>query len=465
MIENKIIQTKFPLIPIMLVIMLLSLLLGTFHVAFNGIVHCTNKEVINITTSAIGMLISLILFLNIAQDNIRKPKPTFLFLLCIFTLFFVLFSDFLSWSYKPTIPLTYKYIFDSNIYIFDILFLFCYNLYLKCYLDVKYKLLNITFLISNIIFVLSLILIITNFKTQIFFFYEDGWYTRSPTFWISYIYIFYVITTNFILTIFFSKQSLHRKLAFLQITIITIIPIIFHLKKYGFAFTEFGFFISTFVIYANVQIEERVELEKKRSELLQAQTDVTLSQIQPHFIYNSLATISALCDFDPLLAQNAVDRFASYLRMNLYSIKSKDNIPFNKELEHIQTYLWLEQLRFENRLKVKYDIQFSDFEIPPLSVQPIVENAVKHGICKKPDGGTVTIISTKDDNNYLIIVKDDGIGFSLKKYQSENQHSIGMNSVKERIEQICKGSVKFESEINKGTKVTISIPIKKVSIK
>ena len=82
------------------------------------------------------------------------------------------------------------------------------------------------------------------------------------------------------------------------------------------------------IIYAYVQVEERGELIKKKNELTSVRTDVMLSQIQPHFLYNSLATISSLCDFDPLMAQNATDRFAAYLRMNLYQKKISMDIQF-----------------------------------------------------------------------------------------------------------------------------------------
>lgn len=126
-------------------------------------------------------------------------------------------------------------------------------------------------------------------------------------------------------------------------------------------------------------------------------TSIMLSQIQPHFLYNSLVVIRQLCREDPRLAEETVDEFACYLRGNLDSLRLKHPISFEKEMRHTQTYLAIEQKRFGHRLKVIYKVQFKDFSLPALTLQPIVENAVRYGVTKKKEGGTVTISVDKAD--------------------------------------------------------------------
>lgn len=141
-----------------------------------------------------------------------------------------------------------------------------------------------------------------------------------------------------------------------------------------------------------LQAAHAQEMEKQ---LLQSKISIMLSQIQPHFLYNSLTAIRQLCDIDPQKAKQAVTLFARYLRGNTESLTTAHCIPFEKELEHVKSYLALEQIRFEDELQVEYDIQAHGFLLPSLSLQPLVENAVRHGVSKKAGGGKVTIRTTE----------------------------------------------------------------------
>lgn len=453
-------KRKIIYIPVSIILFTL-ILMCPFYLMAIGTGHIRTFLLINVAFSFIAMIISAILFTAIAVEKVFEPKQSLSFQLCWLAMFFYLFSIFLKWTYRPNVHQYTKYIIDTNVYLMTHTFLFAYKKYLKETLSKKTKLFTILEITGDILFYLSLIIIITNPFTRILSYYENAAYQRSPNFWIFYIFIFYVLFTNILFTVLYSTKSIEKKITFSCITVSAFFPIIYHLNHYGVALTEQTLFLSLFLIYINVQKEEQIELEQKRTELTQAQMDIMLSQIQPHFVYNSLATISALCDFDPKLAQNAVERFSNYLKMNLYSIKCKDNISFKKELEHIQTYLWLEELRFENRLTINYDIKCSDFEIPPLSVQPIVENAVKHGICPKPEGGKITISTDQNEKEYVISVEDNGVGFSVEELEHDNKVHIGTTSVKDRIQYMCHGSVTINSVINKGTTVQIRIPKKR----
>ena len=180
-----------------------------------------------------------------------------------------------------------------------------------------------------------------------------------------------------------------------------------------------------------------------------------MSQIQPHFIYNTLSSISTLIKIDPDKAQAGLDSFTEYLRSNLSAISETGLIPFSDELKHIKTYLALEKMRFEDRLNIVYNIKTKNFKIPPLSIQPIVENAVKHGLMKKIDGGTITIKTTEDDLAYAVEISDDGVGFDVDKLQKSDKKHIGLRNVSYRLATMCHGEMMVHSEINKGTTVMV----------
>ncbi|MBO6163138.1 MAG: histidine kinase [Eubacterium sp.] len=138
--------------------------------------------------------------------------------------------------------------------------------------------------------------------------------------------------------------------------------------------------------YMRENIRIAGERERAEKERFEAEVQVMVSQIRPHFVYNTLSSIAILCDIDPKTAKEAAITFAKYLRVNMDALKQKAPVPFAVELEHLKNYLYIEKLRFADALNVEYDIQTTDFELPILSIQPLAENAVKHGVGMKKYG-------------------------------------------------------------------------------
>ncbi|MBQ8068225.1 MAG: histidine kinase [Solobacterium sp.] len=221
-----------------------------------------------------------------------------------------------------------------------------------------------------------------------------------------------------------------------------------------------GISISLLILHLFVHRRQSESLKEQAILLEQNRNHIVLSQIKPHFIYNSLNTIYYLCEKDPSLAQKAIIEFSDYLRGNLDTIGSDVPVPFERELEHIHHYLYLEKLRFEEELNVVYDIQNIDFTVPALSVQLAVENAVKHGIGRKPGGGTITIASTADETDNIVTVTDDGVGFdtAVLNTPSSGKTHIGIQNMIYRIETISSGKVDIKSAPGEGTCITIRIP-------
>ena len=184
-----------------------------------------------------------------------------------------------------------------------------------------------------------------------------------------------------------------------------------------------------------------------------------LSQIKPHFLHNALTLIIDLCDTAPQKAKEATVEFSRYLRGNMESIDRTGPISFEKELEHTKLYLDIEQMRFAGDLQVRYDIACTGFSLPALTVEPLAENAVRHGVREKPDGrGTVVIATRETPDGYEITVTDDGPGFDPDRLPEDGQMHVGIANVRERLRQIVDGSLEYRSAPGEGTTAIIRIP-------
>ena len=204
--------------------------------------------------------------------------------------------------------------------------------------------------------------------------------------------------------------------------------------------------------------KELLRYQEMQNEMLQMRVSIMVSQIQPHFLYNSLTSIAQLCEKNPSKAKKATIEFSEYLRRNMNSLKEQTPVPFESELKHLETYLSLEKMRFGDELNVEYDIETTDFLIPSLTVQPLVENAVKHGVGMKEDGGTVTIATKEFEDRYEVIVSDDGVGFDTSKKPNDGRTHVGMENVRNRLKTMCNAVLNIESTVGKGTVATIKIP-------
>ena len=186
---------------------------------------------------------------------------------------------------------------------------------------------------------------------------------------------------------------------------------------------------------------------------------IMMSQIQPHFLFNTLSTIQALCRIDPEKASETTEKFGTYLRMNIDSISQSSLIPFRKELEHTRIYADIEMMRFPY-IHISYDIKEDDFELPALSIQPMVENAIRHGVRGRYNG-SVKIMTRGEENEIVIAVIDNGKGFDPEGTEEAGGMHIGIRNVRERIEVLCGGTLEIESEPGKGSTVTIRLPRRK----
>ena len=222
------------------------------------------------------------------------------------------------------------------------------------------------------------------------------------------------------------------------------------------------------IIPRNINAAEKVkELEMQRSrleteknmveaELKESRVAIMLSQIQPHFIYNTLGTIERMCLKDPQKANELVHNFSLYLRGNFSELDSVAPIRFAEELKHIEYYASIEKVRFPD-MSIEYEIEATEFVLPALSVQPLVENAIKHGLMRLETGGTVAIRSYETPTHFCVEVKDDGAGFDPTVRFDEKKH-VGLRNIRGRLKAMVDGDLMLESKPGAGTKAVIMIP-------
>ena len=203
----------------------------------------------------------------------------------------------------------------------------------------------------------------------------------------------------------------------------------------------------------------RLQQEREKQVLLMFKTasNIMLGQMKPHFLYNTLNTIKYLITDDPQKAEFAIVKFSEYLRENMNALSSENFIIFDQELKHIKNYVDIEKLRFGDRITVNYNIENSNFFLPSLSIQPLVENAIKHGITRKLSGGTIDINVKKEDKHFIISIKDDGVGFDTNVL-SLDTGSVAIKNIKERIGVIEGASFDIKSVVNEGSECIIKIP-------
>ena len=204
--------------------------------------------------------------------------------------------------------------------------------------------------------------------------------------------------------------------------------------------------------HAEQQVKNARELSDSRIRLM-------MNQMRPHFIRSALGAIGTAIRQDPDKAYSLLRDFTNYTSFNIESMDSTELIPFREELKHIKAYTNIEQERYRPRVKVEYDIGPDRFEVPPLSIQPYVENAIKHGVWAKKEGGTVCLYTEDAGDAYVIRITDDGVGFNVDSPPPAMRgHGISMKNAAYRLEAQVHGTVRVESIMGQGTSVTVTIP-------
>ncbi|MBP5405034.1 MAG: histidine kinase [Clostridia bacterium] len=415
----------------------------------------TNNAVFNAAVCIMGILILSIHVVNLLLKKEKRKDEKSLLDFFLFTV--IHFATYLTFTLVKIVYTSNAYIigFYTAFYIMNNIEVFMLFKYMRRYLSFPSEKEKYYSLLNLALFSLFVILDVVNIFTGIFFTAESGVYLRSRTMILSQGYQFVIFLLVFVLTLRNNKLNVREKTAFALYCFLPLIAIILQNVFKGYAIAYASIIVAIEVLFFFVNIQKNIDLAKEEEKNKETQIKLMLSQIKPHFIYNSLSAISTLIPLDPEKAQKALDDFTEYLRHNLASLTETRLIPFENELRHIETYVSLEKLRFGNRINAVFDVQVTDFLVPPLAIQPIVENAIKHGILKKLEGGTLILKTYETECAFVVEVADDGVGFDFENVDRDKRDHFGINNIKYRIEKACNGEISVRSEIGKGTSVTV----------
>ena len=209
------------------------------------------------------------------------------------------------------------------------------------------------------------------------------------------------------------------------------------------------------MLFSLILTDSVKEYMRQQQEIARQRASVMVLQMRPHFIYNTLMTIYYLCKQNADKAQQVTLDFTNYLRKNFAAVASEHTVPFNDEMQHVQAYLAVEQAQHEDNLLVEYDIPHTRFRVPPLTLQPLVENAVKYGL--DPNGGALRVfIGTRyTEKSSVITVEDNGPGFDPAAVSNPNS---ALTNIRRRLEMMCGGKLTITPRDGGGTVVRVTIP-------
>ena len=303
------------------------------------------------------------------------------------------------------------------------------------------------------------LLITAQISDSIYIVTEENDYSRGPLYFLllvppvlmTFVNIGYIIIRRDA----FSKAQIK---AFLTFLLIPMACMLIQMFSYGLLMIVIGTAVASLFMFGYLVTDVVAEQIRQKEENAILKTETAVLQMRPHFIYNTMTSIYYLCEQDPMKAQKVTLDFTTYLRKNFNAIAKQDMIPFDEELVHTQAYLAVEQVRFEDTLFIEFHTPHTDFCLPPLTLQPLVENSVKYGV--DPENSVplnITITTSKTKDGSIITIEDTGPG--IDNSEENDQPHTAIRNIQKRLELMCRGTLTIRNRSQgTGTIATIFIP-------
>ncbi len=303
------------------------------------------------------------------------------------------------------------------------------------------------------------LLVVTQFTTVIYAVTPDNVYRRGA--WYPVLLIAPVLLMLLNLLALWRRRAKLTRRQTLAIALYLLIPMgcmIVQMLSYGLLMVVLGSCVAAFCMFLFMLRDQQDRYAEQQKENARQKASIMVLQMRPHFIYNTMTSIYYLCGQDAQRAQSVILDFTSYLRQNFTAIGREDTIPFSEEMEHARAYLAVEKARYEDDLFIAYDTPFTAFRLPPLTLQPIVENAVKHGISPDLEPLSLSISTRRTKEGVEIVVADSGPGFNPA---DDDEPHIALANIRERLEMMCGGALTIAQRVGGGTVVTVRVPLEK----
>ena len=457
MMNSKFIERKYLGCIAAIIVMIIVSIYFNAYVGFEGL---SISYIRDVSVDFMGILVSFILLIGILAESkeAKRNRAMFRMIFVLAVLFFIdTISSYIEGSADYVLAIN---IINTAVFIFEDVLGYTFWTYIREESKLKGKFVLIADRICKIILFANIILDILNIKLGIFFTISStGKYVGGPFQFISDVSIIIIFIVVAVAIFKMSDSNINEKMILMSFEIFPFLAYVNASVSQKYTWVYPANLLSVLLIYIRIFLERGKKIAEQQVVLTKQSTALMISQIQPHFLYNVLTTISNLCVTDPEEAEETTVLFSQYLRTNLDSLRNQDPVPFATELSHIRTYVELEKKRFGDILNVEYDINEQNFKVPSLGLQPIVENSIKHGIRGKNAPGHIKIGTYKVANGYQVIIEDDGIGFDMNAPKKDDGRShVGMINVKERLKQMCNATVEVTSSPGEGCRTEIIIP-------
>lgn len=320
-------------------------------------------------------------------------------------------------------------------------------------------------------------LLLSSFTRHLYYFDEMNLYHRGPAF-MSIIAIAAVGLVWLALALIRHRKAIGNQnfLALFSYIVLLLVTTVIQSRVYGISLTNHATTISVLLVYMVYQINrsariaerekeyatQQLHLANQQREITDTRVELMVSQIQPHFISNTLLTLQGLYHEDMETADRIMNSFIHYLQQNFSRLSERKPIPLEQEVEYTKNFTDIACTRWPD-MQVEYDLQCTDFSLPAMTIQPLVENAIRHGLMPLESGGKVIVTTFETEADYCVRVEDNGVGYDPEhpepQYRDNRKH-IGLPNIRSRLEIMCGGFLEETSEPGKGTSITVHIPKK-----
>ncbi len=442
------------LVTFILLIAILFISINT--VFFSGTEDLSNVLMGNIISDLISILLCTIIFMVVFLD-LRDNRATRIFLLLLFIETVLLFADIHCWVWDGDQTLVTAAIVANIVSYLCVLLLltFYWALLLELYKPFRKRMAKFTKVIIALA-VTDVILIVTNPLTGLFFVIDsNALYVRSDTFLLSLLAPNFIGLIEVYCILKFETKS-RRKIVFIGYILFSWIAMFIQLFNYGISLQYVSFMFSFVLMYANIYLDRGTELIFNESRMNEQNAAIMVSQIQPHFLYNSLTSIMNIKG-NPPQTRDAIAEFGGYLRANLDSMTTTNPIPVQREIEHVESYIYLRKLKFGDRLNIIYNIEDTSFFLPPETIKTIVSSVIEYNLVRDEQPLTITLSTENTEKYHVVRIYNDSVT-PLARGFIRDKNNIEIAAMVNRLNTMVGGTLKNIEDSRGGNTVEIRIP-------
>ena len=414
------------------------------------------QAIILLTGHIIGMILCLILFASVYFD--KKISLDMLFFMCLISIEFLLLQiEFQRYYIQCTDPssglIWFAYLLGNSV--FPVL-VWVFGNYERIVMGVTKEQYRPYYMALNILLIAITAMNLLQGATSCLFTIENGVYTVTE---LDYILDALSMLQGIVCIVLALRYgvSIIQKLIFVTYLSIPLILLLTQVPSYNPSFMYLTNLLMFLFMYGSVYMSRGITIARNKAEMTNRKIAMMVSRIEPNFLNEALQSIESI-EGNPEETRKALSMFAKYLHENVNTISQIRPIAFSDELEHVLIYTYLEKLRFKDHINVIYDIRADNFRIPAMTVQMMVENAIKHGITQREEGGTVTVTSEELPDAFRITVADDGVGFDVNAPRDPNRSHIGLENLEARLKNTLGGTFEISSTPGVGTTAVVTIP-------